>query len=166
MILSMPAQAWLFVATVVVGGAVGVFYDFFRVLRRTAPHGKWAVQLEDLFFWLAVTVLVFYYMLHRNYGEIRFFALLGMGLGVTLYFVTVSRIIIWVSVAVVEYIKKVVAAVFRIILLPLRLLLAFAAPPAKKAGQFVHKRLRGIRRYGRMKARKTVRNWAVIRKKV
>jgi hypothetical protein len=59
MILSMPAQAWLFVSTVMAGGAVGVFYDFFRVLRRTAPHRKWAVQLEDLFFWLAVTVLIF-----------------------------------------------------------------------------------------------------------
>ncbi|MCL2603567.1 MAG: spore cortex biosynthesis protein YabQ [Defluviitaleaceae bacterium] len=166
MILSMPAQAWLFVTTVMVGVAVGVFYDFFRVLRRTASHGKWAVQLEDLFFWLAVTVLVFYYMLHRNYGEIRFFALLGMGLGVVLYFVTVSRLIVKVCVAVVEYLKRVITAVVRIILLPLRLLLAFLAPPVRKAGQFVHKRLRGLKRYGRMKARKTARNWAVIRKKV
>jgi hypothetical protein len=105
-------------------------------------------------------------MLHRNYGEIRFFALLGMGLGVVLYFVTVSRFIVRVCVAVVEYIKKVVAAVFRILLLPLRLTLAFLSPPVKKAGRYTRRRLRGLQRYGRMKARKTARNWAVIRKKV
>jgi spore cortex biosynthesis protein YabQ len=166
MILSMPEQAWLFLTTVVVGVVVGLFYDFFRVLRKTAPHGYLAVQLEDLFFWLAVTVLVFYYMLHRNYGEIRFFSLLGMGVGVVLYFVTVSRFIVKISVAIVEYLKKVIAAVVRIILLPLRLLFAFVFPPAKKAARSLQKRLRLLGRYGKMKARKTARNWAIVRRKV
>ena len=166
MILSMEGQAWLFFSTVLVGGAVGLFYDFFRVLRRTAPHKRWVVQCEDMLFWLAVTVLVFYYMLHRNYGEIRLFALLGMALGGALYFTTVSYFIVKISVVVVEYIKRVVAAIIGIILLPLRLLLAFLAPPAKKLGHGVQKRLRSVGRYGKMKAKKTAKNWAVIRKKV
>jgi spore cortex biosynthesis protein YabQ len=166
MILSMPGQAWLFLATVGVGAAVGVFYDLFRVFRRTVPHKRWVVQLEDLFFWLVVTVLVFYYMLHKNYGEIRFFALLGMGLGVVLYFATVSRLILKVCVSVVEYIKKVITAVVRILLLPIRLLLVWLVPPIKKAGKFIRKRFQNMKRFGKRKASKTARNWAVIRRKV
>jgi spore cortex biosynthesis protein YabQ len=166
MILSMPGQTGLFLTTVAVGGAVGLFYDFFRVLRKTAPHGRLAVQLEDLFFWLTATVLVFYYMLHRNYGEIRFFTLLGTGIGLTLYFVTVSRWVVGITVAIVEYLKKVVAAVVRIVLLPVRLLLTLLAPPAKRIRQRLRKRLRGMARYGKMRAKKTARNWAIVRKKV
>jgi spore cortex biosynthesis protein YabQ len=166
MILSMPGQAWLFLVTVGVGGAAAAFYDLFRVLRRVIRHPRWLVHFEDAFYWLAVTVLVFYYMLHRNYGEIRFFALLGMGVGVVLYFVTVSRLVVKISVGIVEYLKKVIAAVVRIILLPLRLLLAFVLPPAKKAARSLQKRLRLLGRYGKIKARKTVRNWAIVRKKV
>ncbi|MCL2203182.1 MAG: spore cortex biosynthesis protein YabQ [Defluviitaleaceae bacterium] len=166
MILSMPEQAWLFLTTVLVGVAVGLFYDFFRVLRRTSPHGRLAVQLEDLLFWLAVTVLVFYYMLHRNYGEIRVFVLLGMGCGAALYFATVSRYVVKISVAIVQYLKKVIAAVIRVVLFPLRLIFAFISPPAKKAARYIRKRLRSLGRYGKMKAKKAARNWAIARKKV
>jgi len=166
MILSMPGQAWLFLTTVCVGGAVGLFYDFFRVLRRCAPHKRWAVQLEDILFWLAVTVLVFYYMLHRNYGEIRLFVLLGIGVGALLYFATISPFIVKIAVAIVEYLKRVIAVIIRILLLPLGMLLAFAAPPARKIAQKARKHLRKLGRYGKIKARKTAKNWAVIRKKV
>jgi spore cortex biosynthesis protein YabQ len=166
MILSMPGQAWLFLTTVGVGAVAGLFYDFFRVLRKTAPHGRLAVQLEDLFYWLAVTVLVFYFMLHRNYGEIRLFSLLGMAVGATLYFVTVSYLIVKICVAFIEFIKKVIAAVVRLILLPFRIIIAFLAPYVKKAKRFLQKRLRSVGRYGKIKLRKAARNRAIIRKKV
>jgi spore cortex biosynthesis protein YabQ len=162
----MPEQAWLFLATVAAGAAVGVFYDFFRVLRRTAPHGRLAVQLEDLFFWIVVTVLVFYYMLHRNYGEIRVFTLLGTAVGAALYFATVSRYVVKASVAVVEYLKKVITAVVGIVLFPLKLLVVWLTPPVTKMSRWLRKRLRSLGRYGKMKAKKTARNWAIVRKKV
>ncbi|MCL2190009.1 MAG: spore cortex biosynthesis protein YabQ [Defluviitaleaceae bacterium] len=166
MILSMPAQAWLFLTTVMVGGAVGLFYDFFRVLRRTAPHKKWAVQVEDVLFWLAVTILVFYYMLHRNYGEIRPFTLLGMAVGAAFYFAAISPYVVKLAVALVEYVKKIISAVIGIVLLPLRMFFAFLSPPAKKVAQKAQKRLRTFGRYGKIKAQKATRNWKIIRKKV
>jgi spore cortex biosynthesis protein YabQ len=76
MILSMSGQAWLFLSTVLAGAVIGLFFDVFRILRRTVPFlaKPVAVQFEDLFFWLLVTGATFYFMLNQNFGEIRLFS--------------------------------------------------------------------------------------------
>jgi len=162
----MSGQAWLFLSTIIVGAAIGLLYDMFRIFRKTAPHAGIAVQLEDLLFWVVATVLTFYYMLHRNYGEIRPFVMLGVVIGVVLYFITISRFIVRACVAVVNYIIKVVVAAIRIILVPIKLVVGLIAPPLVKAKGSVHKNALRARRYGRGKIRKTVRNWGIFRRKV
>ena len=166
MILSMQGQAFLFLSTVLVGAAIGLFYDVFRIFRKTAAHSTWVVQLEDLFFWLAATVGAFYFMLTRNYGEIRPFSVLGIVLGVVLYFATVSRWVVKVCVVVVTFLKRVVASAIRIILLPLRLLFTWISPPVKSFAGKRRKDLRGLARYGKIRMKKTARNWFILRKKV
>ncbi|MCL2215814.1 MAG: spore cortex biosynthesis protein YabQ [Defluviitaleaceae bacterium] len=166
MILSMSGQAWLFLSTVLVGAVIGLFYDFFRIFRKTAAHSAWAVQLEDLFFWITATVGTFYFMLTRNYGEIRLFALLGVALGITLYFATVSRLVVKICVVVVTFLKRVIASAVRIILLPLRLIFTWIGPPIKSFAGKRRKDLRGLARYGKIQMKKTARSWFILRKKV
>jgi len=161
----MSGQAWLFLSTVLVGAAIGLLYDAFRIFRRTAPHRSLAVQLEDLLFWLAATGLTFYYMLHRNSGEIRPFVLLGVAIGLVLYFATISRLVLTVFVAVVEYVKKVVAAVIGILLIPLRFAANLLKPPVTFALQSTRKQANKVKRYSRNKMRRAVRNWGIMRKK-
>jgi len=162
----MEGQAWLFLSTVLVGAAIGLFYDVFRIFRKTAPHTGFAVQLEDLFFWVAATGLTFYYMLHRNYGEIRPFTLIGITLGLVLYLVTLSRWVRVVFIAIVTYVKKVVRVVVRIILMPIRLIFSWLKPPFQKVYGATRKQARKVKRYGRNKMRKTARDWVILRKKV
>ena len=166
MILSMSGQAWLFLSTVVVGAAIGLFYDVFRILRKTARHTGIVVQLEDLIFWVTATGLTFYYMLHRNYGEIRLFSLVGVAIGVILYFATVSRWVVAVFVMIVNYMKRVVAVAVRVALVPVRLAGAWLAPPIAKASGAARKQAHRVKRYGRGKLRKTVRSLHIVRKKV
>ena len=166
MILSMAGQAWLFVSTVLVGAAIGLFYDVFRILRKTTRHRGIVVQLEDLLFWVIATGLTFYYMLHRNYGEVRLFALAGVAVGILLYFATVSRWVVAVFVAVVNYMKRVVAVAVRVVLVPVRLAAAWLAPPLARANAAARKKANKARRYGRSKLRKTARSWNIVRKKV
>jgi len=166
MILSMAGQAWLFLSTVLVGAAIGLFYDAFRVIRKTARHSGLAVTLEDFIFWVAATGLTFYYMLHRSYGEMRLFALIGIGVGVLLYFATVSRWVVVVFVAVVNYLKRVVVAVVRVVLVPVRLAAAWLAGPVGKVTGATRKHARRVRRYGKGKLRVAARDWGIVRKKV
>ena len=166
MILSMAGQAWMFLSTVMVGGAIGLLYDVFRIFRKTARHTGLAVTLEDLFFWVAATGLTFYYMLHRHYGEMRVIYLIGVTIGILLYFATISRLVLTVFVAVINYIKRVIATAIRIILMPLKLAASWLAPPLAKVHSTTRKHARQIKRYGKGKLRKTARNWGIMRKKV
>ena len=166
MILSMSGQAWLFLHTVGLGVAIGVFYDLFRIFRRTMPHFSLIVQLEDLFFWVAVTGVMFYFMLSRNFGEIRPFSILGAGCGIAIYFATVSKYVVGASVAVINYLKRVFAAAFRILTLPVRYIWLWVSPFIKKFLGNRRKDLRNTARYGKMKIKKTTREWLILRKKV
>ena len=165
MILSMSGQAWLFLATVFTGAAIGLLYDVFRIFRKTAPHSGFAVQVEDLVFWVAATGLTFYYMLHRNYGEIRPFVLIGIALGLVLYFATLSRLVLVVFVTVVNYLKKVIRVAVRIILMPIRIFAAWLAPPINKAYMTSRKKARKVKIYGRNKMRKAAQDFRIMRKK-
>jgi len=117
----MSGQAISFLATVLAGAVLGIFYDFFRVLRKTLRHKTMATAVEDTIFWLAATLMIFVFLLYANSGEIRGFTFLGVILGATLYFLTVSRFFIKFTMAVIS---------------PLALMF-----------QFIKKRLKLIRRY-------------------
>jgi spore cortex biosynthesis protein YabQ len=166
MILSMSRQTALFFSTVCAGAAIGVIYDFFRIFRKTTPHKNAFVQIEDLIFWLAATLLMFYFMLHASFGEIRFFVIIGVSVGMLLYFATLSKLVIKIFVAVVNFMKQVVAAAFKIILLPVTLIIKLLTPPIKKCSYASRKHLHALRIYGKMKLRKTARHFHIIRKKV
>ena len=162
----MSRQSMLFISTVGAGAAIGVLYDVFRVLRKTAPHKNPFVQLEDLLFWLITTLLMFYFMLNTHYGEIRFYSIMGTALGMITYFATLSPWVVKIAVALVEFIKQVVATAVKIILLPINILLRLLIPPVKKLIRISRKYLHAARVYGKIKIKKTARNWFIIRKKV
>ena len=166
MILSMTGQAWLFLSAVLTGAAIGLLYDVFRIFRRTARHSGFAVQLEDFFFWVAATGLTFYYMLRVNYGEIRPFYILGVAIGAVLYFVTVSRFVIMVFVAVINYMKRVVLVAVRVVLVPVRLVAGWVVPPVRKVLGVAGMYTRRVKRYGKRRIKKTARELAVLRRKV
>jgi spore cortex biosynthesis protein YabQ len=162
----MSRQTLLFLSTIGTGVAVGLAYDFFRVFRKTTPHKNAFVQLEDLFFWLTATILFFYFMLIKNYGEIRFFSILGVALGMLLYFHTVSIPIVKAAVLIVTFLKRVIASALRIIFFPIGVLLNILRPPVKKLARAGSRHLHTARLYGKIKARKAVKDWNIIRKKV
>ena len=65
MILSLHAQASLFLLTILMGGCMGLLYDGLRVFRHALHHKPFWVQLEDGLFWLLAVFLVFSVMLGK-----------------------------------------------------------------------------------------------------
>lgn len=158
--MSFGGQAWFFAMTVMTGAAIGLFYDAFRILRKTAPFfAKTALAVQDTIFWFGATGAVFYMILHENFGEIRMFAILGAALGVVIYFAALSRLVIFVSVNVIEFLKKVITAAMKIIFAPIIAFYKWASPKVRLG-------LSRLSRYGKMKGKKVWRNWFILRKKV
>lgn len=89
--------AWevqFFLRSIVWGIAFIVVYDVLRIFRRVVPHGSWWMGVEDIIYWLAIGIACFYFMFLENDGAIRWYALLGIGLGMLLWNVTVSSYVV------------------------------------------------------------------------
>lgn len=120
MILSMSFQALLFLLMVVLGMLLGFVYDIIRILRRIINHFWLLVQLEDIIYWIVAAGIVFLIMLDKTYGEIRFFVLLGVFLGMIIYFIALSPIFMGVAMTIVSFIGKLFSRLFRIFMIPVR----------------------------------------------
>lgn len=153
MILSLNAQALLFASTVAVGAMLGLLYDMLRILRKAIPHKSFFVQIEDLLYWLTVIFVMFFFMLHKNYGEIRAFSVFGAFLGMAVYFLTVSRLILLVSEQIIRGLTYLVLLFFRIVLTPFRLVWLLVRKPVGKANRFFRTRIKKLLHFGKMYAK-------------
>ncbi|MBQ8638483.1 MAG: spore cortex biosynthesis protein YabQ [Lachnospiraceae bacterium] len=68
-------------------------YDGLLLLRRILKHSRFFVSLEDLFFWLVGSVMMFGLLFRENNGTPRLFALVGLILGMSMYHLGPSRIV-------------------------------------------------------------------------
>lgn len=139
MILSLHAQARLFLLTVLLGGGMGIVYDGLRILRHALPHRLLWVQAEDGLFWLLAVFLVFRVMLCASAGEIRFFTILGLFGGMGLYFLTLSPVVLALSDRIIRLTAYLLRLFFRILSTPFRLLWLLFRRPAKKMVGFCEK---------------------------
>ena len=44
--------------SILIGGALFLLYDIFRIFRRVVPHGNFWIGVEDFFYWLCCTAVV------------------------------------------------------------------------------------------------------------
>lgn len=96
----------LFLVCFGLGMVLAFIYDMVRIFRMLFRHRDWLVDVEDLMFWLFTAWLVFRTLFIYNRGALRGYAFLGMFLGVMLYALTLSRILLKVVTKLVPYWKK------------------------------------------------------------
>jgi len=135
-------------------------------MRKVVRHSHLMVQIEDILYWLAVSLLMFYFMLHRNYGEIRFFSIAGAAVGAVLYFCSLSQVVTKISIAIITFVQKVLFTVARILLTPLRFFLKLLTPPVKWMMRRMHRKMRYVKRGTATKVKGIYRNIFVMLKKV
>ena len=84
-----------------------LIYDGIRIFRRFIPHGQILVGLEDLIFWMYCTIKVFLFLYHMSSGNIRWFCVAGVFLGMYFYEKILGRHIVnGISKAAVKMKKK------------------------------------------------------------
>jgi len=173
MILSMADQARFFLWTMILGAISGAVYDIFRIVRRIIRHPDFLTQIEDLLYWLLISILIFYFILHRNSGEVRIYAIIGVFAGMCLYFATLSRLFIKASVFIIEIIKKILIATVHILLMPFRLIIRLLSFPARLLGRWSSRQFKAGKKYMRRLYRftgsrvlKFKKEMYIIRKKI
>ncbi len=107
-------------ASVLTGAFILVLYDVLRIFRRVISHSQGAIGLEDFLYWLAITFFIFSMLFHKNNGAVRWFAVLGIFLGMVLYNVTLSPFLVKYLAKFFIIIKNFLKKIFLFFLKPLK----------------------------------------------
>ena len=117
--------------SILIGGALFLLYDIFRIFRRVVPHGNFWIGVEDF------TGVVFVLLYRENDGMVRGFSIGGIMIGMLLYYFLLSRFVIRINVMVFGTVFGLLGKIFGTILLPFR-------KHGKKIIHFFRKRLKKV----------------------
>ena len=93
------------------GIVITIVYDLVLVFRRIIEHKYFFVALEDILFWIFVSVTLFLLLYHMNKGAIRWFAVFGLFVGMYLYKKVFGETLVIFMSTIIGHILHVVVAV-------------------------------------------------------
>lgn len=150
----------------VVGGMLIAFvYDAFRIKRKAVKTSAVIIYVEDLIFWVIVAIIMFAVVYLSNEGEIRGYIFIGSILGVIIYVLIFSKIVMTVFLFILRVIYKIIKFIWTVITYPFRIILKILSFPAGFILKILKKFYRGARRVGRNRATK-LSIWSKVLKNV
>ena len=117
------SQIGIFIIYFLAGLAICLLYDIFRAVRKTVKTSDFITYIEDIIFWIFVAIFLIYLMFILSSGELRFFMFIAICMGGILYYFTLSKYIMNISIHILGFIKVVFKKIINIILIPLKLFL-------------------------------------------
>ena len=105
----MLTEALFFLSSAVYGLQLFLIYDFIRAIRRTWRHKKILIAIEDISFWIAAGIFLFTRIYHWNYGVLRWYFFVGLGLGMLLYHVTISPYVLKFVCFLLKWLKMCIS---------------------------------------------------------
>lgn len=127
--------------SLLLGVVVTIFYDILRIFRRVIKHRDALVSIEDFFYWIVVAISVFYVMHTENNGTLRWFAILGAAIGMSIYKKLLSAAFVNISSGGLVIILKYAGKIISFILRPFKFIMKKCGSGVKRAG---HKGTRGV----------------------
>ncbi len=118
--ISLSQQCLFFVCSILLGCAVGCFYDIFRIIRIAFRHNAVTVFFEDLLFCAVTCCALILTIFCANYGVVRWFSIFGCFGGFMLYRETVGRAVVGAAELIIGFVKGYIIS-------PLRHAVAFVA---------------------------------------
>ncbi|MCL1823400.1 MAG: spore cortex biosynthesis protein YabQ [Oscillospiraceae bacterium] len=112
----------------VLGFFFGAFYEIIRIIRLFKRQNSLAAGITDFLFLSFAGLITFAYALEFGNGSFRWFYILGVVFGGTVYFLTVGKLISFASELIVRCVKSIFSFIKRRIIIPL----------IKKVGIFNH----------------------------
>ncbi|MCR5635921.1 MAG: hypothetical protein K6F76_01900 [Clostridiales bacterium] len=85
-------ELYFLLYSVIFGAFIGVYYDVFRFLRELGINSQKAVIIQDLFFFISISVPVFLFFCAVNKGNISPYSLAVMFAGFLIYRYTAGRL--------------------------------------------------------------------------
>lgn len=102
-------------AMMLCGLGMGTVFDIYRAAATRLRFRRWLLPAIDLLYWIAATLIVFRILLGVNYGEVRLYVFLGIGIGVCAYFGLFSSYVLRAAGWIFETLRKLGLLLWRIV---------------------------------------------------
>ena len=113
-----PAVQWVTLLYMLLAGSVmGLAYDSYRVMSLKLHFSKGLNAALDLLYWMAAALFVFRMLYAGNQGQLRFYAFLGLFLGVWIYFLIFSVTVRRFVVMLIQSVQYVCRLLWRLIVM-------------------------------------------------
>ena len=93
----------------ITGLLIGFLFDFFRIQRKVIKTNDFITYVQDILFWIMSGIIVIISMVKFTDGGIRSYMILGIIVGIVLYFVFISKYIMAVSLNIVRFFSKILS---------------------------------------------------------
>jgi len=124
----------LLVYSMVVGAALGILYDVFRIfriaftadseekIRIRHKNAKFIINalvfVQDLLFWLIAAIVTVLFIFMANTGQVRLFALGAQFLGFLAYHFTLGKLVMKISDKIIRGIKYILRMFMKYAIIP------------------------------------------------
>lgn len=115
---SIAMQLYSLLIFTISGIAIGIFFDIFRILRKSFKTPDIITYIEDIIFWIFTGLFFLFVLFKFNNGQIRNYVIIGVLLGIIIYMLTISKYFININVKVINLVKKIVYYPIKLILKP------------------------------------------------
>lgn len=160
---SLSNQAYVFLCAFLGGMFIAFIYDIFRIRRKAIKTINLLVYIEDLFFWILVSLIMFAVVYYSNEGEVRGYIFLGAILGIIIYLLVFSSIVIRFSIFILNILSRIIKTIVSILVWPFKLLYRIFKRPARFLYRLVLKLAGNVRSSGRSRMAK-ITIWRKLRK--
>ena len=115
-------QLYSMLVFIISGIFIGIFFDVFRILRKSFHTPDIITYIEDALFWIVTGLFLIFVIFNFTNGEIRIYNIIGLILGGILYMILISKFFIKINVKIVIFMKKVIISIVKILILPIQFL--------------------------------------------
>lgn len=96
----------MFVVSLTVGVLMGSSYDLLRIIRRFIPHKILSINIEDIAYWALWTYFLICILQKYNKGELRFYIVAGIIIGVIIYKYTIGCALIKATNYISKHVRE------------------------------------------------------------
>lgn len=112
-------QAYIFFIYCLCGIIIGIFFDIFRILRKSFKTNDFFTYIEDILFGIVTGIFLIVILFIFNNGVLRLYIFLALILGLFAYFKIISKYFIKFNVLIITTIKKILKKTLGILFYPI-----------------------------------------------
>jgi spore cortex biosynthesis protein YabQ len=122
MVIPLSLQAKFVIYSILAGVLTGFLFDFYRVFRGFESIPKIFIIIEDLLFWILVSIIVFIFLLYTNQALISGYIYVFIAVGILFYIRFISKYFVYIQYRLIIATTKLIRILINFVSYPIKLL--------------------------------------------